>query len=106
MERIKRIILEDGDIIKVEWDVPLGRLVEGYGRAADHSKGIIRVAPGSMLTSQRCILQHELWHELWGKANLSQFLSTKTEELVLDALAGWNVDTMRRNPALTRFLYL
>ena len=106
MERIKRIILEDGDIIKVQWDVKLGRLSEGYARAGSHNKGLICLAPGMMERQKRVLLEHELWHELWGKADLPRFLARSTEELVLDALTGWHVDTMRRNPALVEFLYL
>ena len=104
MERPKRIVLDDGSEVTVEWDAKLGRLHEGYGRAGDHSKGHIRIARGNLRRANRGLLLHEVLHELWQKADLRRFLSVKTEELVIDALVPWLLDTLRRNPDLAAFL--
>jgi hypothetical protein len=103
--RPRKFTLDDGTEVTIEWDAKLGRLAEGYARAGDHSPGRIRIAAGALRRQAQGLLLHELLHELWEKADLDRFLSQKTEELVIDSLVPWVLDTMRRNPELRDYLF-
>jgi hypothetical protein len=98
-----RIRIEE-DVLPVEWEVRLGRLAEGYARAADYGQGRIRMGRGNARRWQRTHLMHEVVHHLWKKAALSDVLSTKTEELVIESLIPWLVLMMRQNPELVEFI--
>lgn len=93
-----------GDTIEVEWDAKLGRLTEGYGIGGTHRAGKIHISGGLVPNGERVTLFHELLHNLWEKATLDRFLSTKTCELVLDGLDGWILLMLRSNPELVEFL--
>lgn len=103
MKRPTEVKIEDS-VVKIEWDAKLGRLSEGYIRAGDHSPGKIRIAKGGSRRSDKVLLLHELLHELWVKSNLRPYFSRKTEEAVIDSLAGWLYIMLKDNPELAEFL--
>lgn len=90
--------------LNVEWDAKLGRLPEGYPKGGDYGRNIVRLAGGQTQRSLKVTVIHELIHRLWEVTDLGRWLSVRSEELVVDSLAPWLVDTLRRNPALVEWL--
>lgn len=102
--RPTKVTFDGDDDVPIEWDVALGRLTEGYARGADYGSNRIRMGRGMTRRQQRNALLHEVGHHAWKRANLDQYLSRKTEELVLTDLLNWLLDTIRENPDFQEFL--
>lgn len=93
----------DGTDVSIEWDARLGRIGQ-YPKAGDYHRGKVRVSGGMMLRQEQVTVMHELMHHLWERTQLSNFLSSNTEELVLATLDSWIVQMLRDNPELVSFL--
>jgi hypothetical protein len=104
VKRPTLIEMDDGKDIPIEWDKKLRALDHaGHEEAGVYHQGKIRIAPGMTRSTLRKVLMHETLHGLWERA-LADRYADSTEEVVIDNLAPWIVDTLRRNPDLVEFI--
>lgn len=94
----------DGKPIKIKWEQKLGQLSQGYGLAGLHNGSHIKMGVGLTRNQKRATLFHELMHEIWARANMSQRFTKKQEEDILSGIDIWIVSMLRENPKLVQFL--
>lgn len=100
-----KVIFLDEDRIDILWEQKLGSFdgKGGHEPGGDYGRSRIRMGKGMPRRMLRGVLMHESLHGVWERA-LGDRYSEATEEVIVDYLAPWILDMLRRNPDLVEFL--
>jgi hypothetical protein len=99
------LVVVGGEAVPITAADNLGRFDGGYRVSGDYKNKRVRYVKGQTPENERATVLHELMHYLWERGRLEEFLSVKTEELVLVVLDSWLMKLLKENPALREYLF-